>query len=255
MNQIPLDELLRSLKERSVRMPADIGTFIALEATEGIVDAPKALNLSRVVVTEEGEVGVSDEGVCDADQAAQAVTSMLGALLVAAGTGVPAAMVRLVEAPPPTGEQAVEALRDQLEAALVPLNRGAARRVLGRLIRESRKPIAAGGEGSNDALDDAVDALVGGEKLPPSPRLDPMLAKVAEEHAAESNESPDTLSDDVQPKRAPREVDLGPTKKGGMPWALILFIVLVAGATVWFMQNRERFFGVPSSATPSSATP
>ena len=87
-----------------------------------------------------------------------------------------------------------------------------------------------------------------------------MLAKVAEDHAAQRNDSPDTLSDDVQPKRAPREVDLGPARDGrSIPWALILFVVLVAGATVWFMQNRHTLFQeatpVPSSATPSSATP
>lgn len=256
MNQVTLDELLRSLKERSVRMPADIGAFITLEATENIVEAPQGLTLERVVVTDEGEIGVAEGGACDAEQAAQAVTQLLGALLVAAGTGVPSAMVQLVETPPPTGTGALEALRDQIEAALVPLNRDAARRVLGRMIRESRKPVAERADASNDALDDAVDALVGGEKLPPSPRLDPMLAKVAEDHAAQRNDSPDTLSDDVQPKRAPREVDLGPARdKRGTPWALILFVVLVAGATVWFMQNRHTLFPeatpVPSSSTPS----
>ena len=81
-----------------------------------------------------------------------------------------------------------------------------------------------------------------------------MLAKVADEHRAEHNESPDTLADDdVQPRRAPREVDLGPTKRSGLPWALILFVVLVAGATAWFMQNRGRFSApeaIPSSTAP-----
>lgn len=252
MNQVTLDELLRSLKERSVRMPADIGAFIALEATENIVEAPRPLTLERVALTDEGEIGVAEGGACDAEQAAQAVTELLGALLVAAGTGVPSAMVQLVETPAPTGTGALEALRDQIEAALVPLNRDAARRVLGRMIRESKKPVIERPDASKDALDDAVDALVG-EKLPPSPKLDPMLAKVAEDHAAQRNDAPDTLSDDVQPKRAPREVDLGPAREKGFPWALVLFVVLVAGATVWFMQNRHTLF--PPAATPSSATP
>ena len=250
MNQVTLDDLLRSLKERSVRMPADIGAFIALEATEAqLASAPpgdagearEGLTLDRVVVTYEGEIGVAQDCASDPEQAALAITKLLGALLVAAGTGVPSAMVRLVEMPPPTGAEALEALRDQIEAALVPLNREAARRVLGRMIRESRKPIAEQADANNDALDDAVDALVG-EKLPPSPRLEPMLAKVAHEHAAQRNDSPDTLSDDEQPKRAPREVDLGPPRGKRLPWALILFVVLVAGVTVWFMQNRHLLF-------------
>lgn len=253
MNQVTLDELLRSLKERSVRMPADIGAFIALEATENIVDAPRLLTTERVALTDEGDVGVAEGAPCETAQAAQAVTELLGALLVAAGTGVPSAMVQLVETPAPTGTGALEALRDQIEAALVPLNREAARRVLGRMIRESRKPVVERADASKDALDDAVDALVG-EKLPPSPKLEPLLAKVAEEHASSSrNDAPDTLSDDVQPKRAPREVDLGPARDKRFPWALVLFVVLVAGATVWFMQNRHTLF--PPTAAPSSATP
>jgi hypothetical protein len=70
-------------------------------------------------------------------------------------------------------------LRDDLEASLVPLNRAATRRVLGRLLREVHREggdrSAGGAQPDRAALDGELDALLGVEPgtEPPPPPPDP----------------------------------------------------------------------------------
>lgn len=168
---ITVADLVQTMKARRVRIPSEIGAFVALEVCEALVAGPAAVKLTDVRIAEDGTISVfAPPGSATSEEAARSVVSLLGALLVAAGTGVPRTLVTLLENGPSSGRWDLSSLRDDLEASLVPLNRGAARRVLSRMLREaskgrsrppSRAPSAAPPPGDR-SLDDQLDDLLGG---------------------------------------------------------------------------------------------
>lgn len=166
-----VEDLIKTMKDRRVRIPSEIGAFIALEVCEGLVEGPAAVRPADIRVAEDGSISVfAPPGSATSEDAARGVVAMLGSLLVAAGTGVPRALVGLLEAGPSSGRWDLSSLRDDLEASLVPLNRAAARRVLGRMLREARKPrsmipSSAPSEAppGDPTLDAQLDDLLGGD--------------------------------------------------------------------------------------------
>jgi hypothetical protein len=169
-----IEDLVRTMKARKLRVPAEIGTFVALECAERLIEGPALVTMKDVRVSEEGLVSLYvTPRSASAEASAQSLVSMLASLLVAAGTAVPTPLIGIVESGGGTGPHALVSLRDMLEAALVPLNRQAARRVLSRMIREARRPTterpplpAVGG------VDDALDSLLGDAGDPPSAPVD-----------------------------------------------------------------------------------
>ena len=169
-----VDSLLATLKARKIRVPSEIGAFLALEVCEQLMRGPAAVTAADVRVSEDGVVSLFvPPNSASSDDAARSVVSLLASLLVAAGTGVPSVLVRLVEEGAPTGQGALERLRDELESSLVPLNRGAARRVLSRMIREARRTSVGldrlEAEATPQQLDASLDALIGIEDAPAAP--------------------------------------------------------------------------------------
>jgi hypothetical protein len=143
-----------------------MGAFITLEVCEQIIDRPAALTTQDVAVDEIGEVLCAREPRrCDEEEAVRALLALLGDLLVCSAPGVPAMLLELVERGPTEGVFTLDRLRDDLEACLLPLNRGATRRVLARLLREARKTTASARpslQPSAAELDADFDALLGG---------------------------------------------------------------------------------------------
>ncbi|UJR80701.1 hypothetical protein [Sandaracinus amylolyticus] len=163
---VTIDDLVASLKSRRIRIPSDIGAFVALEAVEALLRGPAIVRGGDVRIAEDGTVSVfAPPNSASAEEAARSVIALLATLLVASGTGVPPVLVGLVEHGAGSGPAALERLRDELEASLVPLNRGASRRVLSRMIREARRAASqaesALDEVPEDQLDDALDDLIG----------------------------------------------------------------------------------------------
>jgi hypothetical protein len=136
-----VEEVIEVMKERCVRIPSEIGAFVALEVCEALEAGPAVVKKGDVRIADDGTISVfAPPGSATSEEAARSVVSLLGSLLVAAGTGVPRVLVGLIERGPSSGRWDLSSLRDDLEASLVPLNRGAARRVLARMLREVRKP-------------------------------------------------------------------------------------------------------------------
>src|SRR5262245_33663534 len=137
------------MQRKGIPLPFELGTFLVLqaaeqalvlEATEQGLAAPPLVGIGEVWLREDGEVGVMSERVAESEQAAcRALVVMLGEMLVRSAPGVPPMLLELVENGPSDGEWSLLRLRDDLEASLVPLNRGALRRVLSRLLREVRR--------------------------------------------------------------------------------------------------------------------
>jgi len=157
-----VEELLTMLRAKKRRLPSEIGAFVALQATELLLDRAYAVDASRVVLKDDGTVAIDSEVRCDEAVALAGVRSVLGALLVAAGDGVPPMMLTLVER---TTSATLTEFRDAVEASLVPLNRGAAGRVLARAIRDIRRESGTPTR-AIEAADADFDALLDGRDAP-----------------------------------------------------------------------------------------
>lgn len=159
---VTAEELVLTLQRREASLPAEIGTFIVLEACEAMLaNGPRELaGLSQIRISEQGLTSLSG-GPCEDEQGARALHRALGALLDAASTTLPPALARLAEQGPRGGRFSLVALRDELEAALVPLNRKASRRVLSRFAREAALPIL-----DPDDIDAALNSLLDASDQP-----------------------------------------------------------------------------------------
>ncbi|MDH3201795.1 MAG: hypothetical protein OEM15_12950 [Myxococcales bacterium] len=137
-------QLVDELEQRGDRLPFEIGAFVALEACEGLLQQAVKLGANDVRVTAEGSVVVAASAErAEPDEAARSLVSVLSRLLVAAGPGVPPHLLQLVrESMTGEAQRDLRHLHDAIEASLIPLNRGASRRVLARLVRESDRPPA-----------------------------------------------------------------------------------------------------------------
>jgi hypothetical protein len=163
--EVSVEELLRTLQRRGIPLASEMGAFITLEVCEQIIDRPVQVTTHHVAVSEIGEV-LCGSGLAPTSeqQAVRLLLVLLADLLVCAAPGVPSMLLELVERGPSEGRFTLDRLRDDLEACLVPLNRGATRRVLARLLRETRK---AGPSNRSDAqptaadIDAQFDALLG----------------------------------------------------------------------------------------------
>ncbi len=160
---VGVGQLVEELEQRGDRLPFEIGAFVALEACEGLLRESVKLEPDDVRVTLEGSVVVSDSAEsAEPDEAARSLLSVLARLLVAAGPGVPPYLLELVkESTTSQRPSDLRHLHDAIEASLIPINRGASRRVLARLVRESdRPPAAVEPEVSPHELDAELDELL-----------------------------------------------------------------------------------------------
>lgn len=205
--------MLRTLKRRGIPLPSEIGAFITLEACEQLLDRPAELSTHDVAISEIGEVLCADGLAASAEAGAvKALLNLLGDLLVCSAPGVPSMLLDLVERGPSRRDLTLAGLLSELEACLVPLNRGATRRVLARLVRETRKagpsqrasaaPAAADLDAQLDAL---IEAPVPSRKFSRRP---PRPDKPVQPAAAPRKPPPAAFAaDDEAPTRpmAPKE--------------------------------------------------
>jgi hypothetical protein len=163
---VTAEELLRALKRRRATLPGEIGSFMVLEVCEALlVRGPELVGLSDVHISEEGSVWLPSGTRCADTDAAVALHRLLASVLVAAGPAPLPALMRLLEQGPSSGQWTLAALRDDLEASLVPLNRGASRRVLARFVREiGWAERAAGRQPTFNQLDSELNSFLGVEE-------------------------------------------------------------------------------------------
>jgi hypothetical protein len=165
-----VEELLSALARKGIPLPFEMGAFLVLQATEQIQARRPGDPIAKVAprtvwLNDDGEVMLGEPATTrDESLACKALVELLGALLVRSAPGVPTMLLELVEQGPSDGAWTLGRLRDDLEAALLPLNRSATRRVLARLLREIRRDGERGTRGPVPdvrAVDRDVDALFG----------------------------------------------------------------------------------------------
>ena len=173
--EISFARVIDVCRDRDVRLAYEIGAFVVFEACEAVLTKPRAVRAADVWVSPEGATRVAQGTTADDAAAAGSLAELLAAALVVAGQEVPGMLMHLVDVQH-ARKLGLAGYRDELEAALVPLNRAAARRVLARQLRELTRPKAGArpqdgdhaGAGDAAAADADLDALLGYE-APPAP--------------------------------------------------------------------------------------
>lgn len=143
VSSVTLDEVLRAAQLRAASLVPETSGYFALAIADACARLPFKLDDAMVHLSTEGTVKVArGTEVVDPEESAGSVRDMLARLLARSIGGMPG----LTGAARPRRESAegVETVISDLEAALVPVNRAAARRALARLARETAKARDAG---------------------------------------------------------------------------------------------------------------
>ena len=130
---LTLDRVLAAAARRRAPVSIETAGYIALAIADALTTAPAVVLPAHVHLTQDGDVvlrGAARRG--DEQAAEQSVRALLAELLSVAVGASPA----LTSAARRTTHHGLEALIEELEAGLIPVNRAAARRTMGRLARE-----------------------------------------------------------------------------------------------------------------------
>ena len=210
---VTAEELIRALKRRKAALPAEIGSFVVLEACEALLQTgPRLLTTAEVDIIEDGSVRLSPAPSCAEPDAARGLHKLLASMLVAAGPAPLPALMRLLEQGPSNGRWTLASMRSDLEASLVPLNRKASRRVLSRFVREigwtervqTRKP-------TFQDLDSELSSFLGDARSSrprPALQIEPEMDDTTRD---DSVDSVDEVQDQVQFFESVRPVAREPT--------------------------------------------
>lgn len=217
---VAMDDLVSAMSHRGAPMKPESALFIVLQAVESMKDRRVVLDAGGIEVDEHGAVHINElcSPAVDDREAQEGVAALLDTVLSPAPPTVLDLTARL-------RAEAVlthSALASELAAALVPLNRGAAQRMLGRMVREHHRP--ARPEETAGAAADADEKLTHG--------LD------------EQGEAPSERADATVPDAAVRDDWDRPAKQKG-PSTMQALVVLglstaLLGAAAVFLWSRLR---------------
>ncbi|WP_437522907.1 hypothetical protein WME79_32755 [Sorangium sp. So ce726] len=140
---VTLEEVVAAAHARSASLVPETSGYLALAVSDATSRLPLRLDDRAVLLTTEGTVTVRTRGDAVAPaEAARLLRDLLARLLAASAGSMP--NLTATARPRPAHEQDPEAVARELEAALIPVNRNAARRALARLARETLRAKEAG---------------------------------------------------------------------------------------------------------------
>jgi hypothetical protein len=135
-SSVTLDEVFTVVSAKRVPLAPELAGYLALEIAEHADPNGGDVDPKSVLVGEEGTVALIQPKRKDAQGDAEAsIRAALGRLLEAAGSQTPS----LFAASKRGSGFGLTGLTEELEAALIPVNRAAGRRALARLAREVRR--------------------------------------------------------------------------------------------------------------------
>lgn len=130
---ITLEHVLVAAKRRRAPITVETAGYVALAVADSLVAAPATVLPKHVLIDADGNVSLRGaRGRGDERSAEQSVRALLATLLGVTVGSSPA----LSAASRRTNHLGVSGLIAEVEAALIPVNRSAARRAIGRLARE-----------------------------------------------------------------------------------------------------------------------
>ncbi len=137
---VTLSEVTRAAKAHRAPLAGESAGYLVLAIADQVLSAPRLVQPGEIQLAEDGGLRVlSGRASSDAD-AELALRQALDSLLLVASSGS-AALTRASRRTLPVG---LAGLVRELEAALIPVNRAAARRALARLHRETARALASG---------------------------------------------------------------------------------------------------------------
>jgi hypothetical protein len=137
---VTLSEVKRAARAHRAPLAGESAGYLVLAIADQVLGAPRLVQAADVQLTEDGAVRVlSGHASSDVD-AELSLRRALEQLLLVASSGS-AALSRAARRTAPIG---LSALVHELEAALIPVNRAAARRALARIQRETARALASG---------------------------------------------------------------------------------------------------------------
>jgi len=137
---VTLSEVKRAAKAHRAPLAGESAGYLVLALADQVLSAPRLVHEAQVQLTEDGALRViSGHASSDAD-AELSLRRALDQLLLVASSGS-AALTRASRRTAPLG---LPGLVRELEAALIPVNRAAARRALARVHRETARALASG---------------------------------------------------------------------------------------------------------------
>lgn len=190
---VTLLDVLSIVSQRRVPLAPELAGYLALEIAEQCAADDSLVDASTVYVSEEGSVAVVRAKKGETSGSTEAsIRALLGKLLEASGSQTPA-LAAAARKKPGAG---VGSVTEDIEAALIPVNRAAGRRALARLAREVKRVLL--GVGRN--------ASVPPPARPPSERPPPPASTFEEEEnptTARREIPAEVLADAVNSKKAP----------------------------------------------------
>lgn len=139
MNSVTLRDIVLSVRYGDAALVGESAGYLVLAATDLGIEAPRQFGLDGVLVIDDGRVEV-DASTCTHAESEAQLRLLLGQLLLLVRTACPN-LQRVADRKETRG---LKGLQRELEAALVPVNRKAARRSLARLVREAMKSALRG---------------------------------------------------------------------------------------------------------------
>jgi hypothetical protein len=137
---VTLSEVKRAAKAHRAPLAGESAGYLVLAIADQVLSAPRLVETSDIQLTEDGGLRVLSGRASSDTDAELGLRRALDALLLVASSGS-AALTRASRRTSPMG---LSALVRELEAALIPVNRAAARRALARLHRETARALSSG---------------------------------------------------------------------------------------------------------------
>ena len=137
---LSLLQVVAAVRARRASLSAETVGYLLLGVSDHVVAVPREIGAADVLLGEEGAVKVGAGRIAAPDRTERALRELLEALLSVASTATPS-LLRIGRRQTAVG---IEALVRELEAALIPVNRSAARRALTRLYRDTLRAAQAG---------------------------------------------------------------------------------------------------------------
>ncbi len=186
---VTLSEVKRAAKAHRAPLAGESAGYLVLAIADQVLSAPRLVETSDIQLTEDGGLRVLSGRASSDTDAELGLRRALDALLLVASSGS-AALTRASRRTSPVG---LSALVRELEAALIPVNRAAARRALARLHRETARAVSSGTLADEEPeIREVVPPAVVQKAPDPAPALAPAPALIsAPAPVAEPEPEPD----------------------------------------------------------------
>lgn len=175
---VSLLEIMAAARGHAAPLAAESAGYLLLAVADQVVAAPRRVTPGEIELFQDGSVRLGGRSACAPVEAEQTLRRLLARVLEVSSSVGPG----LRRAGERRDETGLAGLVRELEVALIPVNRGAARRALSRLHRETQRARETGKLASWLAAESAVTEAKPSEPViePPADVVEPPPAAVVE---------------------------------------------------------------------------